>query len=130
MLERLKELEAAATPGPWSSVLSKGYQDGARDSGIIDGDNEVIGECFGRVATNKLRPCHDNSLAIVALRNNAAALIAVAEANKKLVGLVKDLFCHLDPDAMPDASIPTWKSITEVLVRSDEALAKLEAVHP
>lgn len=65
-LDRLAELEAAATPGPWEVT-------GACDDLVYAGANRPVAGCA--------EPAHREDAAfIAALRNNAKALIEVAQA--------------------------------------------------
>lgn len=64
ILDRLQELEQAATPGPWKTARNEG-------SGFLD------------LRTDLWRPCrlpNDDTQLIAALRNAAPALIRVARA--------------------------------------------------
>ena len=92
-LERLKELEQAATPGPWR-VVGRGYR--LRGFPQVEMPDEKIS--YFPVDTDA------NADLIVTLRNNAEALIEVAEAARE----VARVLCY------------------DNLERLDAALAKLE----
>lgn len=78
-IERLKELEAKATPGPWHADVP--------DQRIVSEKGKVVDYAF-----------HDADLELIAeMRNNIAKLLAVVEAFKAL-----DLRCEVEDVLMDE----------------------------
>lgn len=72
MLERLKELEAKATPGPWQAV----------GNGVHAKDRAIAGEGF--LFDHEGVLCDDDDARLIAeMRNALPKLLALAEAAKK-----------------------------------------------
>lgn len=86
-LDRMEELEKAATPGPWTAYPTE-LDNGATR---IDGPEPVSASWCFQVASvgSRLAPRRDaNAAFIPALRNAAPALIAAARENAKLRAVV------------------------------------------
>jgi hypothetical protein len=115
MLDRLKKLEAAATPGPWKL-----------EPDSSDGKDEFWGYWHqtGPLSCPGKDPNPDTELAAAA-RNSLPALIAVAEANKKLIKRVREL-SELFPNTTPNGSLKAWHSLQAALFDAEDALAELE----
>ncbi len=86
-LDRMEELEKAATPGPWTAYPTE-LDNGATR---IDGPEPVSASWCFQVASvgSRIAPRRDaNAAFIPALRNAAPALIAAARENAKLRAVV------------------------------------------
>lgn len=77
MIERLRELEAAATKGPWQSTAAGSVITRDREWLIVDGD--AAGSVYGSEAM-PLEQVDANLVLIAEMRNALPALLAAAEA--------------------------------------------------
>jgi hypothetical protein len=57
----MSDKDSKHTPGPLTIRRSMVPADGAYDWAILDADNKVIGETFGRVGLGDYRPAEDNA---------------------------------------------------------------------
>ena len=90
MIAKLRELLAAATPGPWRK---DGYKD------IWSGTDRETRQFLGAMAC-ACETCETNAALIVAAVNALPALLAVAEAAQNTVGQWEDCYGEADPDVL------------------------------
>ena len=109
-MDELRRLLAEATPGPWKETRSFFY---AAPDAEINGaalreghGGRFIGSCLG---VPEVR--YANAALIVALRNNAEALLAVADAARE----VDDAFAEEDRDWMYPQEIEALAALRAAL---------------
>lgn len=134
-ISRLKELEAAATPGPWRRDDRSGWHYPTADAVVIDEplDGRAMptaiirpdGDSPGDVSctVGKFEREQANAKFIAALRNAAPALIAVAEAADAFRACYRD-----EAKSFELKAGVSWQDVRRAYDVMDAALAKLKEV--
>lgn len=118
--EIAKLVAGAITPGPWAAKKAFYPVDQEFDTVLVDSDNKVIAECFGRVAEGDqgLRPSAANAAFIAAAREAVPALLkALAEEEEDSANLAAEITANQRELASLRAEVANLKqAISGVIV--------------
>src|SRR5687768_7088413 len=87
----LPERYAGCTPGPFRAAQAKYPVDGAYDWAILDAENRIIGEAFGRVGKEALRDAEANGRLFADAWTNAARVAELEACLRVLLDDIADM---------------------------------------